>query len=58
MSDRITEGNYKDRSLPIGTLIVGNQRVDLSWSECNKVFTTLMDAQNSHKRKIQLGLFQ
>jgi|TARA_B100000085_G_scaffold127958_2_gene116500 hypothetical protein len=58
LSDRITEGNYKDRSQPIGTLIVGNQRVDLTWSECNKVFTTLMDAQNSHKRKIQLGLFQ
>tara|TARA_B100001057_G_C22851969_1_gene951328 strand:- start:1571 stop:1864 length:294 start_codon:yes stop_codon:yes gene_type:complete len=57
MSDRITESNYKDKANPIGTLIVGNQRIDLTWSECNKVFSTLLDAQNTHKRKIQLGMF-
>lgn len=57
MSDRITESNYKDKANPIGTLVVGNQRIDLTWSECNKVFSTLLDAQNTHKRKIQLGMF-
>lgn len=57
MSEHLTEANYKDKSRPIGTLVVGNQRVDLTWSECNKIFTTLLDAQQVHRRKIQLGMF-
>jgi hypothetical protein len=58
MSDVITEENYKDKSEPIGTLVIGNRSVDLTWSECNKLMQTLSDAQLVHKRKIQLGLFQ
>ena len=58
MSPNLTEGNYKDKSQPIGTLIVGNKRVDLTWSECNKIFSTLLDAQQIHRRKIQLGMFE
>ena len=57
MGEHLTEANYKDKSRPIGTLVVGNQRVDLTWSECNKIFTTLLDAQQVHRRKIQLGMF-
>ena len=58
MSANLTEANYKDKSQPIGTLIVGNKRVDLTWSECNKIFSTLLDAQQIHRRKIQLGMFE
>ncbi len=57
LSSNINLNNYKDRSVPIGYLLVGNQRVELTWSECNKVITTLEDAKSSHHRKIQLGLF-
>lgn len=58
MSEHLRLDNYKEKTNPIGTLIVGNQRIDLTWSECNKIFTTLLDAQQTHRRKIQLGLFQ
>ena len=58
MSDMITESNYKDKSQPIGTLVIGNRSVDLTWSECNKLMQTLTDAQLIHGRKIQMGLFQ
>jgi len=57
MSDKITLANYKERSNPIGDLLVGGKRVELTWSECNKIITTLEDAKTSHQRKIQLGLF-
>ena len=57
MGEQLTEANYKDKSRPIGTLVVGSQRVDLTWSECNKIFSTLLDAQQVHRRKIQLGMF-
>jgi len=58
MSDNLTEANYKDKSQPIGTLVIGNRSVDLTWSECSKLMHTLSDAQLIHKRKIQMGLFQ
>jgi len=57
MSDKVTLSNYKERSNPIGDLVVGNQKVELTWSECNKVIQTLEDAKSTHHRKIQLGLF-
>jgi len=57
MSDKITLANYKERSNPIGDLLVGGKRVELTWAECNKIITTLEDAKTSHQRKIQLGLF-
>ena len=58
VSDSITEANYKDKSQPIGTLVIGNRSVDLTWSECTKLMQTLSDAQLVHRRKIQMGLFQ
>jgi len=57
LSSNINLKNYRDRSIPIGDLLVGNQRVNLTWSECNKVIQTLEDAKSAHQRKIQLGLF-
>lgn len=57
MSDKITLANYKERTNPIGDLLVGGKKVELTWSECNKIITTLEDAKTSHQRKIQLGLF-
>ncbi len=57
LSDKITLSNYKERSNPIGDLVVGGKRVELTWSECNKIITTLEDAKSTHHRKIQLGLF-
>jgi len=57
LSDKVNIGNYKDRSNPIGDLVVGGKRVELTWAECNKVITTLEDAKSTHHRKIQLGLF-
>ena len=47
MGEHLTEANYKDKSRPIGTLVVGNQRVDLTWSECNKILNTLLLEQLS-----------
>jgi len=58
VSDSITEANYKDKSQPIGTLVIGNRNVDLTWSECTKLMQTLSDAQLIHRRKIQMGLFR
>jgi len=57
LSDKINITNYKDRSIPIGDLVVGDKKVELTWSECNKIITTLEDAKSTHHRKIQLGLF-
>jgi hypothetical protein len=57
LSDKVTLSNYKERSNPIGDLVVGGKRVELTWSECNKIITTLEDAKSTHHRKIQLGLF-
>tara|TARA_R100000541_G_scaffold59115_1_gene71898 strand:+ start:1456 stop:1752 length:297 start_codon:yes stop_codon:yes gene_type:complete len=57
MSDNLRLDNYKEKTNPIGRLVVGNQKIDLTWSECNKIFTTLLDAQQTHRRKIQLGMF-
>ena len=57
MSENLRLDNYKERSNPIGDLVVGGKRVELTWSECNKIITTLEDAKSTHHRKIQLGLF-
>ncbi len=57
MSTQMNESNCSDRSIPIGTLEVGNFSVDLTWSECSKIITTLEDAQLTHRQKIRLGMF-
>lgn len=57
MTDQMNESNYSDRSIPIGTLEVGNVSIDLTWSECSKIMETLETAQLTHRQKIRLGLF-
>lgn len=57
MSDSINESNHIDKSMPIGTLEVGNHSIDLTWSECTKIIQTLENAQITHKQKIRLGIF-
>jgi len=57
MTDEMNESNYSDRSIPIGTLEVGNVSIDLTWSECSKIMETLETAQQTHRQKIRLGLF-
>jgi hypothetical protein len=57
MTDQMNESNYSDRSIPIGTLEVGNVSIDLTWSECSKIMETLETAQQTHRQKIRLGLF-
>ena len=57
MSENLNESNYGDKSLPIGTLEIGNFSVDLTWAECTKVAETLEAAQLTHRQKIRLGLF-
>jgi len=53
----LSESNYSDRSIPIGTLEVGSVSIDLTWSECSKIMETLETAQQTHRQKIRLGLF-
>ena len=57
MTDQMNESNYSDRSIPIGTLEVGNVSIDLTWAECSKIMETLETAQQTHRQKIRLGLF-
>ena len=57
LSDSLNEGNITNKTKPIGKLIVGNQRIELTYSECNKIITTLSDAQLIVKQKQKLGIF-
>lgn len=56
MSSNINEFNYKDKSLPIGLLKVGNKEIELTSYECNKIISTLENAILIHDRKIKLGI--
>jgi len=56
MSDSINEFNYKDKSLPIGSLKVGNKEIELTSHECNKIISTLENAVLIHDRRIKLGI--
>lgn len=57
ISDSITESNVGEKSTAIGKLLVGNQKIELTYSECNKIITTLADAQLIIKQKQKLGIF-
>ena len=57
MSNSITETNVKDRSTIIGSLIVGNRHIELTYSECNRVMEILLDAQTTVRQKQKLGMF-
>ena len=57
ISDSLSEHNIGGKATPIGKLIVGNQKIELTYSECNKIITTLADAQLIIKQKQKLGIF-
>ena len=49
--------NYEDTSAqPIGSLIVGNRSIQLSFGEISKVLETLVDAKDVFKTRYRLGL--
>jgi hypothetical protein len=49
--------NYEDTSAqPIGSLIVGNRNIPLSFGEISKVLETLVDAKDVFKTRYRLGL--
>lgn len=57
ISDSLSEHNIGGKATPIGKLLVGNQKIELTYSECNKIITTLADAQLIIKQKQKLGIF-
>jgi hypothetical protein len=57
LSDSLTENNIGTKTTPIGKLLVGNQKIELTYSECNKIIATLVDAQLIIKQKQKLGIF-
>lgn len=57
ISDSITESNVGEKSTAIGKLIVGSSQIELTYSECNKIISTLADAQTIVKQKQRLGIF-
>jgi len=57
MSNSLTAMNIKDRSKSIGSLMVGNRYIELTYSECNKVMEMLLDAQHIIRQKQKLGMF-
>ena len=52
----ISEANFKDKSVPIGTLSVSNKEFELTEYEINKMISTLENALSIHSKKIALGL--
>lgn len=56
-TNEINEFNYKDKSIPIGNLKIGDRRLSLTIAECNRVISTLEDAIAVHRKKIKLGLY-
>jgi len=57
ISQNLSEYNVDDKSNPIGTLFVGNTKIELTHSECNKIIATLEDATIIAKQKKRLGIF-
>ena len=56
-TNEINEFNYKDKSIPIGNLKVGDTKLNLTEAECSRVISTLEDAIAVHRKKIKLGLY-
>jgi hypothetical protein len=52
----INENNFKDKSVPIGTLSISNKELELTEYEINKIINTLENALSIHTKKIALGL--
>jgi hypothetical protein len=57
LSDTLTEHNIGQKTTPIGKLVIGNYQIELTYSECNKIISTLEDAQLITKQSRRLGIF-
>jgi hypothetical protein len=57
LSELLSEHNIANKTMPIGKLIIGNQKIELTYSECNKIIATLSNAQLIVKQKQKLGIF-
>tara|TARA_Y100000816_G_C26106366_1_gene588139 strand:+ start:1957 stop:2241 length:285 start_codon:yes stop_codon:yes gene_type:complete len=56
-TDVINEFNYKDKSIPVGTLKIGSKQVDITTAECKRIISTLEEVLTTHQKKIKLGLY-
>ena len=56
MNENITEFNFKDKSLPIGTLHLAGKEIELTEYEINKLIKTLENSLAIHDKRISLGL--
>jgi hypothetical protein len=56
MNDNINESNFKNKSLPVGTLHLAGKQVELTQYEMNKLIKTLENSLLIYDKKISLGL--
>lgn len=57
ISNALSEHNIANKATTIGKLTIGNREIELTYSECNKIISTLSDAQLTVKQKQKLGIF-
>jgi hypothetical protein len=59
MNDGLTEKDFRESDNPIiGDLLIGDKRIPLTFSECNRIMETLGDAKHTHHQTYKLGLFK
>jgi hypothetical protein len=59
MNDGLTEKDFRNEDNPvIGELILGDKKISLTFSECNRIMETLHDAKHTHHQIYKLGLFK
>lgn len=56
MNHNINEANFKNKSLPIGTLHLAGKEIELTEYEVNKLIKTLENSLAIHDKRISLGL--
>jgi hypothetical protein len=59
MNDGLTEKDFREAEQPIiGELLIGDKKIPLTFSECNRIMETLHDAKHTHHQIYKLGLFK
>jgi len=56
MNENINESNFKNKSIPVGTLHLAGKEVELTQYEINKLIKTLENALSNHDKRISLGI--
>lgn len=56
MNENINENNFKDKSLPVGTLSLAGKEIELTQYEMNKLIKTLENSLLIHDKRISLGI--